>query len=218
MTSAPQTDRLDDDVIAPDAVRIELRVAELRQLFNAMDPSPFGQRDLDPRAEAFIFDWAQGASRGAPLALLVHLDRDPGPPGESKALADAVHGFFGQEAAASRRRLRELLRRGRVSLLIGLAALVVSILFGDVLASALSGHRMAEVLRESFLIGGWVAMWRPLEVFLYDWWPIRAEARLYDRLGGMPVRIAYNSGSRPDAWRSDWPAVSPARRPPAAAS
>ena len=39
-------------------------------------------------------------------------------------------------------------------------------------------------------IGGWVAMWRPIEVFLYDWWPIRREARLYDRLAVMPVRIA----------------------------
>jgi hypothetical protein len=34
-------------------------------------------------------------------------------------------------------------------------------------------------------------MWRPLEVFLYDWWPIRAEARLFDRLSAMPVRIEY---------------------------
>jgi len=34
-----------------------------------------------------------------------------------------------------------------------------------------------------------VALWRPLEIFLYDWWPIRAEARLYDRLGEMDVRL-----------------------------
>ena len=47
-------------------------------------------------------------------------------------------------------------------------------------------------MRESLLIGGWVAMWRPLEVFLYDWWPIRAEARLFDRLSAMPVRIEYD--------------------------
>jgi hypothetical protein len=39
------------------------------------------------------------------------------------------------------------------------------------------------------VIGGWVAMWRPLEVFLYDWWPIRAEARLFDRLSAMAVRV-----------------------------
>ena len=50
---------------------------------------------------------------------------------------------------------------------------------------------MSGVFRESLLIGGWVAMWRPLEVFLYDWWPIRAEARLFDRLAAMPVRLSY---------------------------
>jgi hypothetical protein len=49
-------------------------------------------------------------------------------------------------------------------------------------------------------------------VFLYDWWPIRAEARLYDRLGAMPVRIQYKPDVKPDAWRTDWPAVTPRRQ------
>jgi hypothetical protein len=53
-------------------------------------------------------------------------------------------------------------------------------------------------------------MWRPLEVFLYDWWPIRQEAQLYDRLSAMPVRIIYKDDTRPDAWRSDWPVAAPA--------
>jgi hypothetical protein len=34
-----------------------------------------------------------------------------------------------------------------------------------------------------------VALWRPLEIFLYDWWPILARARLYDRLGAMIVSV-----------------------------
>ena len=53
-------------------------------------------------------------------------------------------------------------------------------------------------------------MWRPLEVFLYDWWPIRAEGRLLQRLSTMPVRIEYKEAAPADAWRSDWPAVAPA--------
>ena len=48
---------------------------------------------------------------------------------------------------------------------------------------------LADVLRESLLTGGWVAMWRPIEIFLYDWWPIRDERRLRERLSGMPIRI-----------------------------
>jgi hypothetical protein len=42
---------------------------------------------------------------------------------------------------------------------------------------------------ESLIIGGWVALWRPMEIFLYDWWPIAAEARLFDRLAAMPVSL-----------------------------
>ena len=50
-------------------------------------------------------------------------------------------------------------------------------------------------------------MWRPLELFLYDWWQIRAEARLFDRLSAMPVRIDYAQTASTEAWRSDWPAA-----------
>jgi hypothetical protein len=51
--------------------------------------------------------------------------------------------------------------------------------------------RFGGVIGESLLIGGWVAMWRPLEIFLYEWWPIRAEARLFERLSRMIVRVVH---------------------------
>ena len=90
---------------------------------------------------------------------------------------------------------------------IALAFLTASIAVGDVVAGYLGESRLGEVIREGFLIGGWVAMWRPLEVFLYDWWPIRAEGRLLQRLSTMPVRIEYKETAPADAWRSDWPEV-----------
>jgi hypothetical protein len=118
---------------------------------------------------------------------------------------------------ATKRRLRELFRRGRISLVIALIFLAASIAVGDAIAGYFEESRVGEVIREGFLIGGWVAMWRPLEVFLYDWWPIRADAGLLQRLSTMPVRIEYREAAPADAWRSDWPAVAPAevpRRPP----
>jgi hypothetical protein len=114
----------------------------------------------------------------------------------------------------SRRRLRQLFRRGRTSLAIGVTFLATSLLIGDVVARLLGDRRIGEIIRESLLIGGWVAMWRPLEVFLYDWWPIRADARLADRLSAMPVRIAYSADENGDAWRSDWPAAASTSRGP----
>jgi hypothetical protein len=96
------------------------------------------------------------------------------------------------------------------------AFLALATAIGDAVASYFDESRLAGVLREGLLIGGWVAMWRPLEVFLYDWWPIRAEVRLFDRLSAMPVRIDYTQTVPTDAWRSDWPAQ-PAADAPAAA-
>jgi hypothetical protein len=177
------------DAIPSDFQVIEVRVAELKHLFNTIDPSPFREKDLDPKVEEFIVGWARDAPIDTGLGLQVHLDRSADPDHEASFLRHAVHEFFGQQAGAARRRLRELFRRGRVSLLIGLGFLGASIGVGDLVAGWMNESHFGEVLRESFLIGGWVAMWRPLEVFLYDWWPIRSEARLFDRLARMPVRI-----------------------------
>ena len=190
---------------------IEVRVSELKQLFNAIDPSPFRERDLDPDAEQFITDWAREASPSATFGLAVHLERPAGLPNEPGELREAIHEFFRHRAELSRRRMRELLRRGRTSLVIGVCALGVALAAGNLVGRFFSDH-IAGILQESLLIGGWVAMWRPLEIFLYDWWPIRAEATLADRLSVMPVRISYKQDGTADAWRWDWPVAPSAAR------
>jgi len=211
MTSTPSAEGNNSagDAIPPKCAVIEVHVGGLKKLFDAIDPSPFRERDLDPKAEEFIVAWAKDLPHDASLALVVKLDREAGLPDEAAVLRDAIHEFFGHRAETQRRRLRELFRVGRTSLIIGLAALAAAIGLGDFLATLLRGGRLGGIVRESLTIGGWVSMWRPLEVFLYDWWPIRNEARLSDRLAVMPIRISYANATDPDAWRADWPAVSP---------
>lgn len=205
-TGSPST----GDAIPANAKTIEIRVRDVRQLFNLIDPSPFGERALDHGAEEFILEAAKEAPRSAQLALLVYLEQASGKADEGALLRDAVHKFFGHRAAVTRRHLRELFRRGRISLVIGIAFLGG---FGA-LANALSALIPAifgGVLRDTVAIGGWVAMWGPMEIFLYDWWPIRAEAKLFDRLAGMPVRIRYTASRATEEWRLNWPAGAPAQ-------
>ena len=209
MTSPSKDKGSAGDPIPAKCAVIEVHVGELRQLFDAIDPSPFRDRDLDPKAEEFIVGWAKDLPSEASFALVVDLDREAGLPDEAAVLRDAIHEFFRHRAQTYRQRLRELFRLGRTSLVIGLVALAGAIALGDFLATLMKGNHIGEILRESLTIGGWVSMWRPLEVFLYDWWPIRKEARLSDRLAAMPVRIRYANAMGTDAWRADWPAVSP---------
>ncbi|MGH8616378.1 MAG: hypothetical protein ACREUW_01700 [Burkholderiales bacterium] len=173
-----------------DRAVLELHVGEMKQLFNAMDPAPFRERDIDPNAEAYIVEWAGETRAGQPLGLAVRLSREAATADDAGLLRDAFHEYFRQCAVSTRRRLRQLLRTGRISLVIGLAFLALAILLGEFIAGLIGRESYGWVVKESFVIGGWVALWRPLEIFLYGWWPIRAEARLYDRLSEMDVSVS----------------------------
>lgn len=168
---------------------LQLYLGELRQLFDSLDPAPFRERDLDPKAAEYITDSAREAPAGAALALQVQLGREPATPAASALLRDAVREYFERRAASRRRELRLLFRNGRFSLLIGIAFLAGAIALAQWLGELIRHEGYAWLVSESLIIGGWVALWRPMEIFLYDWWPIRADAKLFDRLAAMPVSL-----------------------------
>jgi hypothetical protein len=41
---------------------------------------------------------------------------------------------------------------------------------------------LKDLIEESLLILGWVVNWRPIEIFIYEWWPIVRKRNLYRRL------------------------------------
>lgn len=168
---------------------IELHVNELRQLFDAMDPAPFRERDLDPKAERYIVDWAREQHADHPLALVVRVGGDAATPANVSMLQEAVHEHFRRLAISERQRLRQLFRVGRISLAIGLGFVAIAAVAAEFYGTILRYNATSSFVSDSLVIVSWVAMWRPLETFLYDWWPILAEARLLDRLGAMDVRV-----------------------------
>jgi len=183
---------------AATAGTLQLYLGELRQLFDSLDPAPFRERDLDPKAAEYIVDSAREAPAGAALALQVQLGREPASAAAAALLRDAVREYFERRAASRRRELRLLFRRGRLSLLIGVVFMAVAIAFAQWLGELTEPVGYARLVSESLIIGGWVALWVPMEIFLYEWWPIRADAKLFDRLAAMPVSLvdAADRGSR----------------------
>jgi hypothetical protein len=49
---------------------ILIRVDQVARLFNSLDPTPFGERDLDDDAERFIVEWAEEAPSNRPLEIV----------------------------------------------------------------------------------------------------------------------------------------------------
>jgi hypothetical protein len=167
--------------------QIEVRLRELSQLFNSMDPSPFIERDLDAAAEEFIVSWARELPHKGEFELVIHLASPP-PPEKGTGTEEAVRHYFVRRAELKHRELRMLLRRGRASLLIGVLFLAACFALGELTKQLIPGG-WGQFVETGLQIVGWVAMWRPLEIFLYDWWPIRSDQHLLERLGRMRVRL-----------------------------
>lgn len=170
----------------PEVARIELKLRDIRQLFHTLDPSPFRERSLDQDAEAFIASWARDLPAKSTLELIVHVSGAPDDAGLLAEIEPAVRSHFRYLAEVKEREFRRLMSRGRTSLVIGLAFLGLCIVVGNTLDG---DEALPLLLRESLLIGGWVAMWRPLEIFLYDWWEVRDLRRDFERLSRMAVRV-----------------------------
>src|ERR1017187_4225288 len=175
----------------PHTISVKLR--DMNQLFNSMDPSPFIEKDLDDDAEEFIVSWAQEFSPNAPLKLRIYLDQWPAED-PKELIRTAVHNHFAHRAQITDLEFKRLLRQGRTSLFIGLLFLAACL----ILSKMLLGHEAgtwAAVLRESLTIAGWVAMWRPMQIYLYDWWPLLRRSRIYAKLSHMPVELVQKSKS-----------------------
>jgi hypothetical protein len=162
------------------------------QLFNSIDPSPFRERDLDEAAERFILNWARDVSPTSDLKREVEL-QGPKDLGDCREqITQAVHEQFRRRSETVSRELRDLLWRGRISAVIGAAFLAATVLTGDLISRVLGQSHTNTIIQEGLHLLGWVSTWRPIEIFLYGWWLLVAERKLFDRLSRMPARVIHN--------------------------
>ncbi|UGY11863.1 hypothetical protein HAP48_0001765 (plasmid) [Bradyrhizobium septentrionale] len=161
---------------------IEIRVNDIAQLFHTLDPFPFREKDLADEAEEYIVSWAREMPGNRPFKIVVHIPDNELQQRASREFVEAFNRYFGGRAVVIQRDLNELFRIGRRSLLIGASILAVCFLLAHLAGSHLTETAFKGLAEESFLILGWVANWRPLEIFLYDWWPLAHRRDLYNRL------------------------------------
>ena len=179
---------------------IEIKLNQLQQVFNSLDPSPFLDRDLDDNAENYIINSVDEFPLNTPLKLVFYL-----PSTEQNTarhlLPSALHNYFDYRQQVEQRKLRMIWRQGRISLLIGLSFLFVCLSLSE-LISRFGTDTFIHFLEEGLLISGWVALWRPLEIFLYEWWPVSHQQKIFAKLAYIPIEIRLlEEPSTPDSFR-----------------
>lgn len=169
--------------------QIDLYLRHIEQLFDSLDPSPFLERDLDEKAADYIISAAQEHSPSTPLALTISISSPEEFKMEPDVVKEAIHEYFHYNAELARKKLRQVFRQGRFSLLVGVIALFVSLTVSQSIKPLAEAHTYIGVIREGLMIMGWVAMWRPIEIFLYSWRPQVEMRRTFQKLSTIPVEI-----------------------------
>lgn len=165
---------------------MEIRVDDANRLFEAIDASPFGGQHLDEKIERFILHLAQ-EERCAKYSLMVRMPA-VAPDDNATAVATAIRQHFAHRAREETTRLLSLVSDGKRDAAIGFAFLFICGLIG-LLALKLLPSVAGLFVEQGLLIIGWVALWRPADVFLYELRPLRRQRDLLLALSRMEVRF-----------------------------
>ncbi|MDQ1276953.1 MAG: hypothetical protein QG610_2532 [Euryarchaeota archaeon] len=171
---------------------IELELHSMMQIFNSFDPAPFHEKELDENAEVYIYNIVGEFPLKKPLEIVLYV-----PPSEfnretERTLKEAIKNHFLYKKVLTEIDLKRLLQRGRRNLTIAVIFLFLCLLMIRLLSTFESGL-LKTMLSEGFTIIGWVAMWEPINVFLYGWWPIVQKRNIYRKILKTDVNVLSGS-------------------------
>jgi hypothetical protein len=178
----------------PDIASVNIHVHDLAQIFNSLDPSPFWDRDLDRDAAAFIEDEFREKVTASVWHLQVHTHEGAA---SGADLQSAIKRYYERLATTARHQLHEQRRVGQWALAGGAGVFGICMSLHEALRSLL--HGIPRVLDEGLIILAWIALWRPLEVLLYEWVPLYRRRRLYERLADVRVFVHVSAPPPVDA-------------------
>jgi hypothetical protein len=176
---------------AGSSAAVNIHIRELSQLFNSLDPSPFWDRDLDREAAEFIEGEFSEKLSAETWNLYVHAHD-----GRASApdLQTALENYYGRMASSARRAVREHLWSSQWTLLAGVLVFLLSMGLRSMLGGLLG--TLPQILDEGLIILAWLALWRPAEMLLYGWVPLRRKQQLYERLARIRVFVRLDAQAK----------------------
>jgi hypothetical protein len=172
-----------------EASHIALDVTKLDQFFS-FDPAPFHDHGLRPKVSEYLISESWDEPRSNRFVIDLAIKGEPANPDAVEQFRSALTSHFGHMADIEARNFRETMREGVISLGIGLVILTVCTTLAQYVDALPFRDGVREGLRDGLSVFGWVANWRPAELLLYDWWPIRRMRNLYRRLAKAEVHPA----------------------------
>lgn len=170
---------------------LSIRIASLDAMFDSRDAHELSVRRIDLEWLEYILELMDEQTGKGATDLALRMPPDALASWSESALIESLRRELTRREEFLTIKLRENFRLGRISLLLGL--LVLFFFVGlSMLSNRLPIGPLREIFHEGFMIIGWVALWRPVEILLYDWWPIIADRTKIRRLlaGNITIHLS----------------------------
>jgi hypothetical protein len=171
---------------------IEVRVKSIHQLFDARDPAPFRERDLDDDFVDYIVSAVREFTISSPLKIVIYVEENETKDMPRDSIREAIRSYFGYQIDLQRGDLKSFIKRAKLFLVIGLLVLVSCIGLAQSLTVP-SPPGAVGILREGIVIFGWVSIWKPIELVLFDWYPLFEKLRFYKKLSATEIDIRFTA-------------------------
>ena len=168
-------------------VEIKLYLNSIEELFRKNNVSFFHSLKLNEGAEEFIIENALASPRKTSIILKIHIPLNEISRSEEVKIAIRQHFTFCKQK--SEKQLTRTLQLGWRSLLIAIIFLSLMFLLTKVVNRFLPEGGVAMTIEELLIILGWVALWRPADLLLYEWYPHKRNIKLFRRLEQSKVQI-----------------------------
>lgn len=172
---------------------IKLKLNSLDQIFDMRDPSPFRVRDLDSSFARYLVVAARESRSFRSVQIEVELSHEVVQglgtlESISLDLRQAIRDYFHFEAQSELANIKDILANGRRSLVYGFLFLGIC----QLISMGLRGWKNSAV--EFFDFGlqivGWVALWKPIELLLHEWWPHLELRKMYLKLAAVELKAS----------------------------
>lgn len=164
-------------------MRLELR--SLRELFDAPGFDPMTGNAEELSGIDRLANQLRPLPR-VPVLTRIQIPASERAPDLEERCRGALRAVLDRRIARNRNDARSLRREGYATLWRGLLFLALCLLGSRLMEAIHFAPGFVErFIDEGLVIAGWVALWYPLDVLLYQRWPLARERRLYENLREM---------------------------------
>lgn len=176
----------------PSTLTHRLELQSLAELFAEPDFAP-----LDGHAEELsgldrLLNALRPQPRGIPLRTTLVLPASERAPDLESRCRAALREVLERRLAHNRNDAGSLRQEGYATLWRGLVFLALCLLGSRAMDAVDFAPGFVErFIDEGLVIAGWVALWYPLDVLLYQRWPLARERRLYESVRDMALDFEF---------------------------